>query len=150
MCIRDRLKVKGQPKNGVELANDLERFAQAYGGNTIAACFVEPVAGSTGTLVPPEGYLERLREICDEHGILLVFDEVITGFGRMGAPFASQKFDVTPDIMTMAKAITNGSMPMGAVCVKDHIYETVTDNSCLLYTSPSPRDATLSRMPSSA
>ena len=112
MCIRDR-----------------ERFAQAYGGNTIAACFVEPVAGSTGTLVPPEGYLERLREICDEHGILLVFDEVITGFGRMGTPFASQKFDVTPDIMTMAKAITYGSMPMGAVCVKDHIYETVTDNS---------------------
>ena len=125
----EELKVKGQPKNGVELANDLERFAQAYGGNTIAACFVEPVAGSTGTLVPPEGYLERLREICDEHGILLVFDEVITGFGRMGTPFASQKFDVTPDIMTMAKAITNGSMPMGAVCVKDHIYETVTDNS---------------------
>ena len=82
----EELKVKGQPKNGVELANDLERFAQAYGGNTIAACFVEPVAGSTGTLVPPEGYLERLREICDEHGILLVFDEVITGFGRMGTP----------------------------------------------------------------
>ena len=125
----EELMVKGQPKNGVELANDLERFAQAYGGNTIAACFVEPVAGSTGTLVPPEGYLERLREICDEHGILLVFDEVITGFGRMGTPFASQKFDVTPDIMTMAKALTNGSMPMGAVCVKDHIYETVTDSS---------------------
>ena len=82
----EELKVKGQPINGAELANDLERFAQAYGGNTIAACFVEPVAGSTGTLVPPEGYLERLREICDEHGILLVFDEVITGFGRMGTP----------------------------------------------------------------
>ena len=75
------------------------------------------------------GYLERLREICDEHGILLVFDEVITGFGRLGHPFASQKFNVVPDIMTMAKAITNGSMPMGAVCAKDHIYETVTDNS---------------------
>jgi beta-alanine--pyruvate transaminase len=123
------INVHGQPANGKELAEDLERFAQTYGGQTIAACFVEPVAGSTGTLVPPVGYLERLREICDVHGILLVFDEVITGFGRMGTNFASDKFGVTPDIMTMAKAITNGSMPMGAVCVKDEIYETVTDTS---------------------
>ena len=162
------INVQGQPVSGKELAEDLERFAQTYGGQTIAACFVEPVAGSTGTLVPPEGYLERLREICDVHGILLVFDEVITGFGRMGTNFASDKFGVTPDIMTMAKAITNGSMPMGAVCVKDEIYETVTDTSnegaieffhgytysghpaCLLYTSPSPRDSDSSRMPSSA
>jgi beta-alanine--pyruvate transaminase len=123
------INVHGQPANGKELAEDLERFAQTYGGQTIAACFVEPVAGSTGTLVPPVGYLERLREICDVHGILLVFDEVITGFGRMGTNFASDKFGVTPDVMTMAKAITNGSMPMGAVCVKDEIYETVTDTS---------------------
>ena len=123
------INVKGQPVNGKELAEDLERFVQTYGGQTIAACFVEPVAGSTGTLVPPKGYLERLREICDTNGILLVFDEVITGFGRMGTNFASDKFNVIPDIMTMAKAITNGSMPMGAVCVKDEIYETVTDTS---------------------
>ena len=123
------INVKGQPVNGKELAEDLERFVQTYGGQTIAACFVEPVAGSTGTLVPPKGYLERLREICDANGILLVFDEVITGFGRMGTNFASDKFEVIPDIMTMAKAITNGSMPMGAVCVKDKIYETVTDTS---------------------
>ena len=123
----EELNIKGQPENGKELAEDLERFAQTYGGNTIAACFVEPVAGSTGTLVPPKGYLERLREICDAYGIILVFDEVITGFGRMGTNFASDKFGVKPDIMTMAKALTNGSMPMGGVC-------------CLLYTSPSPRD----------
>ncbi len=123
------INVKGQPENGAELADDLERFAQTYGGNTIAACFVEPVAGSTGTLVPPKGYLERLRQICDAHGIILVFDEVITGFGRMGTNFACDKFSVQPDIMTMAKAITNGSMPMGAVCVKDEIYETVTDTA---------------------
>ena len=94
---------------------------------TIAAVFVEPVAGSTGTLVPPKGYLERLREICDEHGILLVFDEVITGFGRLGSPFAAQHFGVTPDLCTMAKALTNGCIPMGAVACKDEIYETVTN-----------------------
>jgi len=102
---------------------------QTYGGQTIAACIVEPVAGSTGTLVPPVGYLERLREICDQNGILLIFDEVITGFGRMGTNFAADKFQVKPDIMTMAKALTNGSMPMGAVCVKDEIYEVVTDRA---------------------
>ena len=123
------LNIKGQPEEGRELAEDLERFAQTYGGNTIAACFVEPVAGSTGTLVPPKGYLERLREICDKYGILLVFDEVITGFGRMGTNFAADKFGVKPDIMTMAKALTNGSMPMGGVCVEDDIYDTVVDSS---------------------
>ncbi len=125
----EELNIKGQPENGKELAEDLERFAQTYGGNTIAACFVEPVAGSTGTLVPPKGYLERLREICDAHGIILVFDEVITGFGRMGTNFASDKFGVKPDIMTMAKALTNGSMPMGGVCVRDEIYDTVVDSA---------------------
>jgi len=118
----------GRPQqDGGELANDLERHCMTYGGATIAAVFVEPVAGSTGTLVPPVGYLERLREICDRYGILLVFDEVITGFGRLGAPFASQLFGVTPDICTMAKALTNGCIPMGAVACRDEIYETVTD-----------------------
>ena len=117
----------GQPTRGVELAEDLTRICETYGGSTIAAVFVEPIAGSTGCLVPPVGYLERIREICDMHGILLVFDEVITGFGRLGHAFASQAFDVTPDIMTMAKALTNGAQPMGAVAVKDEIYETITD-----------------------
>jgi len=109
------------------LAYDLARFCETYGGSTIAAVFVEPVAGSTGVLVPPKGYLERLREICDEHGILLVFDEVICGFGRLGASFAAQAFDVTPDIMTLAKALTNGAQPMGAVAVKDEIYKTIIE-----------------------
>ena len=118
---------RGQAENGEDLANDLQRFCDIYGGYTIAACFVEPVAGSTGVLVPPKGYLERLREICDAHGILLVFDEVITGFGRLGPAFAAQAFGVTPDIMTLAKALTNGCQPMGAVAVKDEIYDTVVD-----------------------
>ena len=117
---------RGQPERGQELADDLARFCETYGGSTIAAVFVEPVAGSTGVLVPPKGYLERLRAICDAHGILLVFDEVITGFGRLGAPFAAQAFGVTPDIITMAKALTNGAIPMGAVAARDAIYETIT------------------------
>ncbi len=126
--LEDNKYVKGQGEHGgVELANDLERLCQTYGPNTIAACFVEPVAGSTGCLVPPKGYLQRLREICDEHGILLVFDEVITGFGRLGHPFAAQAFGVTPDIITMAKAITNGAQPMGAVAVTDKIYDTIIE-----------------------
>ena len=118
---------RGQREGGVELANDLQRFCETYGGSTIAAVFVEPIAGSTGCLVPPLGYLERLREICDEHGILLVFDEVITGFGRTGSAFASQQFGVTPDLMTMAKALTNGAQPMGAVAVRDDVYKTITE-----------------------
>ena len=97
---------KGQPLTGAEMAMDVERIAENLGGSTLAAVFIEPVAGSTGTLVPPVGYLEKVREICDKHGMLLVFDEVITGFGRMGPPFATQKFNVKPDIITMAKAIT--------------------------------------------
>ncbi len=120
---------KGQPERGAELAEDLERIATTYGPDTVAACFVEPVAGSTGTLVPPVGYLERLREICDKHGILLVFDEVITGFGRMGTAFGADAFGVKPDIMTMAKAITNGNQPMGAVAVDDKVYDTIVDAS---------------------
>lgn len=120
---------RGQPEAGAELADDLQRFCEAYGASTIAAVFVEPIAGSTGVLVPPKGYLERLRAICDKHGILLVFDEVITGFGRTGKAFAAQTFGVTPDIITMAKAITNGAIPMGAVGVRDEIYETITGAS---------------------
>ncbi|MDH3772233.1 MAG: aminotransferase class III-fold pyridoxal phosphate-dependent enzyme, partial [Nitrospirota bacterium] len=118
--------VRGQPEQGAELAEDLQRLVDTYGGSTIAACFVEPIAGSTGALVPPVGYLERLREICGAHGILLVFDEVICGFGRTGKAFGAQSFGVTPDIMTMAKALTNGCVPMGAVAVKDEIFETIT------------------------
>lgn len=124
---QEDLFVKGQPEHGRELADDLLRHCETYGGTTIAAVFVEPVAGSTGTLVPPKGYLERLREICDQHGILLVFDEVITGFGRMGTPFAADKFGVMPDLITMAKALTNGAIPMGAVTARDEIYETITN-----------------------
>ena len=118
---------RGQPERGAELADDLQRFVETYGGSTIAACFVEPIAGSTGVLVPPKGYLERLRQICDANGILLVFDEVICGFGRLGTPFAAQAFGVTPDVMTMAKALTNGAQPMGAVAVRDEIYDTIMD-----------------------
>jgi len=121
--------ISGQPETGAELAEDLERFAANFGAENIAACIVEPTAGSTGTLVPPKGYLQRLREICDKHGILLIFDEVITGWGRMGSAFASQEFGVTPDIMTMAKATTNGVVPMGAVACKEEIYNTIVDNA---------------------
>ncbi len=121
--------VSGQPETGAELANDLERICANFGGENISACIVEPIAGSTGTLVPPKGYLQRLREICDKHGILLIFDEVITGWGRTGSPFASQEFGVTPDIITMAKATTNGIVPMGAVACKEEIYDIVMDAS---------------------
>jgi beta-alanine--pyruvate transaminase len=111
----------GQPTHGVEFADDLLRVIAERGGDTIAAVIVEPMAGSTGVLPPPEGYLERLRDICDAHGILLIFDEVITGFGRLGAPFAADRFRVRPDIMTMAKGLTNGAVPMGAVAVDARI-----------------------------
>ena len=118
---------RGMGRAGAELADDLLRFVNLVGEKRIAAVFVEPIAGSTGVLVPPHGYLERLREICDRYGILLVFDEVITGFGRTGAAFAATSFNVTPDIMTMAKALTNGAQPMGAVAVRTSIYRTIVD-----------------------
>jgi beta-alanine--pyruvate transaminase len=121
----DNRFVQGQPEHGAELADDLLRFVNLYGAENIAACFVEPIAGSTGCLVPPKGYLERLRQICDTHGILLVFDEVITGFGRTGQPFAGQSFGVTPDLMTMAKALTNAAQPMGAVAVSERVHDTI-------------------------
>lgn len=114
---------RGQPEHGAELADELERIVALHGGETIAAVIVEPVAGSAGVLPPPKGYLQRLRTICDKYGILLIFDEVITGFGRLGAPFASQYFGVTPDLMTTAKGITNGTLPMGAVFVKREVHD---------------------------
>jgi len=120
--------VKGQPETGAELADDLETIANKFEGE-IAACIVEPIAGSTGALVPPKGYLDKLRKICDKHGILLIFDEVITGWGRTGSAFASQEFGVTPDLITMAKATTNGVVPMGVVAVRDRIYDTVMDSA---------------------
>jgi beta-alanine--pyruvate transaminase len=113
----------GQPAHGAELADDLERLVALHDASTIAAVIVEPVAGSTGVLLPPKGYLDRLRAICDKHGILLIFDEVITGFGRTGQPFAAQTFGVTPDLMTVAKGITNGCVPMGAVFATDKIHD---------------------------
>ena len=115
---------RGLPKWGEHLADDLERLVQLHDASTIAAVIVEPVAGSAGVVLPPVGYLKKLREICDRHGILLIFDEVITGFGRLGAPFAAERFDVRPDIITSAKGLTNGAIPMGAVFVRDEIYET--------------------------
>jgi beta-alanine--pyruvate transaminase len=116
---------RGQPEHGADLADDLERLVALHGASTIAAVIVEPLAGSTGVLVPPRGYLERLRALCAKHDILLIFDEVITGFGRLGAPFAAERFAVTPDILTMAKGLTNGAVPMGAVAVKRDIYDTM-------------------------
>ncbi len=120
---------KGQPEHGAEIADALERLVYLHDASTIAAVIVEPVAGSTGVLVPPKGYLQRLRELCTKHDILLIFDEVITGFGRLGAPFASQYFDVKPDLITMAKAINNATVPMGAVAVNRDIYETMLSAS---------------------
>jgi beta-alanine--pyruvate transaminase len=114
---------KGMPEHGGDLADELERIVTLHDASTIAAVIVEPVSGSTGVLIPPKGYLQRLREICTKHGILLIFDEVITGFGRLGAPFASQYFDVKPDIMVTAKGLTNGVIPMGAVFVTTEIHD---------------------------
>ncbi|AZO29248.1 aspartate aminotransferase family protein [Mesorhizobium sp. M1B.F.Ca.ET.045.04.1.1] len=114
---------KGVPEHGAELANELERLVTLHDASTIAAVIVEPVAGSTGVILPPKGYLQKLREICTKHGILLIFDEVITGFGRLGAPFAADYFGVTPDIMTTAKGVSNGVIPMGAVFVKKEIHD---------------------------
>ncbi len=116
---------KGQPPHGAELADDLERLVALHGAETIAAVIVEPVAGSTGVLIPPVGYLEQLREITARHGILLIFDEVITGFGRLGAPFAAQKFGVTPDLMCVAKGLTNAAVPMGAVIASRAVHDAI-------------------------
>jgi beta-alanine--pyruvate transaminase len=114
---------KGEPDWGAHLADDLERIVALHDASTIAAVIVEPMAGSTGVLPPPKGYLQKLRAICDRHGILLIFDEVITGFGRLGYPFAAERYGVVPDLMTFAKGITSGSVPMGGVVARDGIYE---------------------------
>jgi beta-alanine--pyruvate transaminase len=114
---------RGQPKHGAELAEDLERLCQLHDPSTIAAVIVEPVACSGGIYVPPVGYLQKLREICDKHGILLIFDEVITGWGRLGKPFGTDYFGVMPDLITSAKGITNGTVPMGAVFMKESLYQ---------------------------
>lgn len=118
---------KGQPVWGAHLADDLERIVALHDASNIAAVIVEPMAGSTGVLVPPVGYLKRLREICTKHGILLIFDEVICGFGRMGNGFAAQRFDVTPDMITFAKTVTNGVQPLGGVILSSEIYNTFMD-----------------------
>lgn len=114
---------QGQPAWGAHLADELERLVALHDASTIAAVIVEPVAGSTGVLIPPQGYLQRLRQICDQHGIVLIFDEVITGFGRLGASFAADYFGVMPDLISVAKGLTNGAVPMGAVLVRNSIYE---------------------------
>ena len=114
---------RGQPQQGAHLADELERLVALHGVETIAAVIVEPMAGSTGVLMPPKGYLQRLREITRKHGILLIFDEVITGFGRLGSPFAAQHFGVVPDMITCAKGLTNGVIPMGAVLTSGAIHD---------------------------
>jgi beta-alanine--pyruvate transaminase len=127
---------RGLPQWGAHLANELERLIALHDASTIAAVIVEPISGSAGVVLPPVGYLKRLREICDKHDILLIFDEVITGFGRVGKPFASLAFDVTPDLMTTAKGLTNGALPMGAVFAQRKIYDAYmqgTENSIELF-----------------
>ncbi|MFT4180782.1 MAG: aspartate aminotransferase family protein [Rhizobium sp.] len=114
---------KGLPQHGVELAEDLERLVALHGAETIAAVIVEPMSGSAGVILPPKGYLERLRAIADKYGILLIFDEVITGFGRLGTPFATDYFGVVPDLVTTAKGLTNGAIPMGAVFASRKVYD---------------------------
>jgi beta-alanine--pyruvate transaminase len=118
---------RGLPPEGEELAMDLQRLVELHGADAIAAVIVEPIGGAGGVHLPPVGYLQRLRELCDEHGILLIFDEVITGFGRTGACTAAERFGVVPDIMTTAKGITNATIPMGGVFVSDTIFERFMD-----------------------
>jgi beta-alanine--pyruvate transaminase len=120
---------RGQPAHGAEFADELERLVTFHDASNIAAVIVEPMAGSAGVLIPPQGYLEKLRAICDKHGILLIFDEVITGFGRLGTAFAAQYFNVTPDLITCAKAINNAAVPMGAVLAKTQIYDTIVNSA---------------------
>ena len=114
---------RGEPEHGADLADELERIVALHDASTIAAVIVEPMAGSTGVLIPPKGYLKRLRDICTKHGILLIFDEVITGFGRLGTPFAADYFGVTPDLITTAKGVSNGVIPMGAVFATKEVHD---------------------------
>ena len=114
---------RGEPEHGADLADELERIVALHDASTIAAVIIEPMAGSTGVLIPPKGYLKRLRDICTKHGILLIFDEVITGFGRLGTPFAADYFGVTPDLITTAKGVSNGVIPMGAVFATKEVHD---------------------------
>ena len=118
---------RGQPTHGGEIADALEQMLQTYDPSTVAAVIVEPIAGSTGVLIPPVGYLEKLREICTRHGILLIFDEVVTGFGRLGRPFAADRFNVTPDLIAIAKGMTNGAVPMGGVIASNTVHTALMD-----------------------
>ena len=118
---------KGQPAHGAEFADELERLVAFHDPSNIAAVIVEPMAGSAGVLIPPQGYLEKLAATCKKHSILLIFDEVITGFGRLGTPFAAHHFNITPDLLTCAKAINNAAVPMGAVIARNEIYDTITN-----------------------
>jgi len=120
---------KGQPQHGAEIADDLEAIITMHDASTVAAVIVEPVVGSAGVFVPPKGYLERLRAICDKHGVLLIFDEVITGFGRLGTAFGVDKFNVVPDLVTTAKGLNSGTVPMGAVFVRDGLYRGIVDGA---------------------
>ena len=127
--LQDMAFSRGQPSWGAHLADDLERIVALHGAETIAAVIVEPVAGSTGVLIPPLGYLERLREITHKHDILLIFDEVITAFGRLGTATAAERFGVTPDLITMAKGLTNGAVPMGAVAASRAVHDQIVENA---------------------
>ncbi len=138
---------RGEPEKGAELADALEELVALHDSSNIAAVIVEPMAGSTGVLPPPKGYLKRLRELCDKHDILLIFDEVITGFGRLGTPFAADFFGVTPDIMNLAKALTNGNAPMGVVVAHERIYRTFMDNGGPEYAVEFPHGYTYSAHP---
>ena len=138
---------RGEPENGVELADALEEIVALHDASNIAAVIVEPMAGSTGVLPPPKGYLKRLRALCDKHNILLIFDEVITGFGRLGTTFAADYFDVTPDIMNLAKVLTNGCVPMGAVLAHERIYRTFMENGGPEYAVEFPHGYTYSAHP---
>ena len=145
--LSDNRYTKGMPKEGAYLANELEEMVAIYDASNIAAVIVEPLAGSAGVIPPPVGYLKRLREICDKHNILLIFDEVITAFGRMGSNTGAEEFGVTPDIMTVAKQLTNGVIPMGAVISKQEIYDTFMDTAGPEYMLELPHGYTYSAHP---
>lgn len=138
---------KGMPAHGSDLANELESIIALHGASTIAAVIVEPFSGSGGVLIPPQGYLQRLRQLCDSHDILLIFDEVITGFGRCGSYFGAQAFGVNPDIMATAKQLTNGTVPMGAVIATSEIYNTFMDSGGPEYMIEFPHGYTYSAHP---
>jgi beta-alanine--pyruvate transaminase len=125
LSFKDMAFSRGIPKWGGHLADELEKVIAFHDPSTIAAVIMEPCAGSTGVIIPPEGYLQKIKEICNKHGILLIFDEVITGFGRVGSSFAAEEFNVTPDMITCAKGLTNATVPAGAVICQSHVFDTI-------------------------